>query len=107
MPFPAEQKHELWEAASQKQNHKIFPDPMTALQNLQWLIQQRVQVFCSTAVERDKGAIYDVNSNSQLTSEVRNEPVQQTNKPWIHTNTGVSFVQPKGERRGSWVFSTG
>lgn len=80
---------------------------MTALQNLQWLIQQRVQVFCGTAVEIDKGAIYDVNSSSQLTSEVRNELDQQANKTWIHTNTGVSFVQPKGERRGSWVFSTG
>lgn len=78
-----------------------------ALQNLQWLFQQRLQVFCSTAVKIDKGAIYDVNSNSQLTSEVRNALVQQTNKTWIHTNTGVSFVQPKGERRGSWVFSTG
>lgn len=53
---------------------------MMALQNLQWLFQQRLQVFCSTAVEIDKGVIYDVNGNSQLTSEVRNELVQQANK---------------------------
>lgn len=93
VPFPAEQKHELWEAAAQKQNHKITPDPMLALQNLQLFFCQRLQVFCSTAVEIDKGVIYDVHSNSQLANEL----VQQANKTRIHTDAGVSFVQPREE----------
>jgi len=53
---------------------------MLALQSLQQLFRQRLRVFCSTAVETEKGAIYDVHSTSQLTGGVTNELVQQANK---------------------------
>ena len=79
---------------------------MLALQSLQQLFRQRLRVFCSTAVETEKGAIYDVHSTSQLTGGVTNELVQQANKTWIRTDAGLSFVQPGGERRGWWVAST-
>lgn len=80
-PFPTEQKHELWEAATQKQNHKITPDPMLAFYKIfSDYFTKDYEYFAVQLLKLDKGVIYDVHSNSQLTGGVTNELVQQANK---------------------------
>lgn len=51
--------------------------------------------------------IYNVHSSAPLTGAVTNEVAGQANRACIHTDTGVSFVQPGGEQRMRCVVSAG